>query len=291
MASSYFFLNGLRLHYLYWNLDGDGPAIILLHDLGANARQWEPAVAALAAAGFTVLAPDLRGHGLTDDPDGLYSLDDYFADLSAFLAAADLSRPVLAGHGWGGLLALDYAARLSFGPRAPAGIVLANGGLIQWDETDWGEACRRLAPSGPEKLPLSGFLERLEQDGLPSDQECIPRLLASYHIDEDENLIPRLSSEKRLQIARAMWEYPIFNAFRKLRCPVLALPAAPAAGSQPPDPLLWELTQRGAERLAREVKTARVVWLNSASPHLLLERPGELAGHILEFTRSLPVHA
>lgn len=292
MPSSYLFLNGLRLHYLHWNLDGSGPAVVLLHDLSANARLWEPAAAELAASGFTVLAPDLRGHGLTDGPVGDYGFEVYAADLAAFIAAADLSRPVLAGHGWGGLLALDYASRAAFGPRAPAGIVLADGGMIQWDETGWEEARRRLAPPGAGEIPLSAFLERLDQgqsSWLP-DEEAVPRLLASYCMDEDETLTPRLSPEIRLQIARAIWEYPTHAAFRRLRCPALALPAAPAAGAQPHDPLVWELNLRGVDRLAREMKAGRVVWLTRASPHLLLEQPAVLAGRILEFARSLPVH-
>jgi pimeloyl-ACP methyl ester carboxylesterase len=295
MPSSYLFINGLRFHYLHWNLEESGQPVVLLHGLGANARTWEPVAGRLAEAGLALLAPDLRGHGLTDSPDGDYGFAAYAADLGAFLAALDLSRPALIGHSWGALLALDYAGRFSFGPRAPAALVLVDGGLVQLDEAGagWEETRRRLLPPLPAGLPLSSFLERLEEglDGWKPDESVIPLILASYRIDEDEALTPRLSYENQMKIVQAMQEYQTHSAYRKVRCPVLALPAAPGPGLEQEDPLYWELKQRGAERLSQELKGARLHWLEAAAQDLPLERPDELARLILDFLRSLPAGA
>lgn len=290
MPSSYLYLNGLRHHYLHWNLEDNGSPLLFLHALGANARTWEPVAACLAGEGYTLLAPDLRGHGQTDSPDEDYSLAAIASDLASFLAMADLGRPVIIGHAWGALLALDYAARFPFGPRAPAGIVLVDGGLAQWDEVAWDQARTRLAPSQPENIPLSDFLERMQAglNGWVPDEETIPLILASYQIDDEELLCSRLSSENRHKLAREMWEYRTGNAFQKLRCPVLALPASPLPGAAPADPLVWELTRNGVERFAQGKNRVHLEWIPAASAEILLEQPQALADHILVFVRSLP---
>src|SRR3990172_1189951 len=100
MNSSYFLLNGLRVHYLHWNLGDAGRPVVLLHGLASNARIWELVAPELVLAGLVPLAPDLRGHGLTDKPDGDYGFETYRRDLLAFLDAAQVERPVLVGHSW-----------------------------------------------------------------------------------------------------------------------------------------------------------------------------------------------
>ena len=63
-------LDGLRLHV---RKEGNGPCVTLLHALGANHSIWDAQAEALAQR-FTVLRPDLRGHGRSDAPEGAYTL-------------------------------------------------------------------------------------------------------------------------------------------------------------------------------------------------------------------------
>src|SRR5512133_1636959 len=128
MPSSYLFLNDLRVHYLHWNLEDGGQPAVLLHGLASNARIWERTVPFLTQNGLVPLAPDGRGHGLTDKPDGDYGFDTFQGDLAAFINATHMERPLLIGHSWGAALALYYAARVAVGPRAPLGLVLVDGG-------------------------------------------------------------------------------------------------------------------------------------------------------------------
>ena len=232
MPSSYLFLNGLRVHYLSWNFGEGKVPLILLHDLASNARAWERVGPLLAAGGWSPLAPDLRGHGLTDKPGGDYGFDAFTRDLAAFVDAFSLERPVLVGHSWGGMLAIDYAARFTFGPHAPAGLVLVDGGAIQWDDAPEHNrnAIRFPAASAYlEGLSLQALLDRFtgtHQKWQPDDGS-ISALLASFEITEEETVHPRLSYDHYMQILREMWAYPTYQRIERVRCPVCLLPVLP----------------------------------------------------------------
>src|SRR5437868_5371474 len=60
-------VNGVRLHYVE---AGDGPLVVLLHGFPEFWFSWRRQIPALAAAGFRVLAPDLRGYNESDKPAG-----------------------------------------------------------------------------------------------------------------------------------------------------------------------------------------------------------------------------
>ena len=55
---------------MHYRIAGDGPLVLLLHGWPQTGRCWHRVQPALAAAGYTVVAPDLRGYGLTDKPTG-----------------------------------------------------------------------------------------------------------------------------------------------------------------------------------------------------------------------------
>src|SRR5438067_6119228 len=61
-------IDGVRLHFVE---AGSGPPVILLHGFPEFWYSWRNQIPALAAAGFHVLAPDLRGYDLSDKPEGV----------------------------------------------------------------------------------------------------------------------------------------------------------------------------------------------------------------------------
>jgi pimeloyl-ACP methyl ester carboxylesterase len=98
----------LRMHCLEY--PGGPPTLLLLHSLTGNARIFDGLVAAGLAPAFRVLAPDLRGRGETETRFAGYSLDDGCADLIALLDALGVARVAVAGHSFGGLLGIYFAA-------------------------------------------------------------------------------------------------------------------------------------------------------------------------------------
>ena len=90
---------------LHYEVTGDGPPVVLLHQGVVDSRVWEPQLAALAER-FTVVRYDRRGFGRSPRFDGAYSPLD---DLRAVLDAAGIERAALVGGSQGGKIALDAA--------------------------------------------------------------------------------------------------------------------------------------------------------------------------------------
>src|SRR6185295_6389070 len=122
---------GDRIHFLDWGGPGR-PGIVLVHGLAGSAWAWTPVARRLREARRTV-AMDLRGHGLSDAPTapGAYELAVLASDVvavaegSGALETAPGSGIVLAGHGFGAIIAAVAAAEL--GERCRR-LVLVDGG-------------------------------------------------------------------------------------------------------------------------------------------------------------------
>ncbi len=293
MTSSYLFLNGLRVHYLRWSppegFDPPNlPPVVLLHGLASNARIWELTAPYLAEKGFAPLAPDARGHGLTDKPGDGYSFESVSRDLAAFIDTCGLEKPLLVGHSWGGNLALDYAARFPFGPLAPCGIVLVDGGMTELDDTPdatWEKVRERLTPPPLAGMPVDLFVARLKEwnaSWQPSNQ-VISIILANFEIREDDTIIPHLSLEHHMQIVRAMWEFKTYERYSRLHCPMLMVPARSKEPHTPSEQAFLAAKQRGVEQARQAIPGLKVHWMEDSIHDVPLQHPAELAGLIGEF--------
>lgn len=105
------------------------PPVVLAHGWGCSAYVFRYTMPALADAGFRAIAFDLKGHGLSDKPQGAaeYTIDALVEHLRQVLDALGLERPVLAGHSMGGSLIYHFAARYpervrGLGLISPAGL-------------------------------------------------------------------------------------------------------------------------------------------------------------------------
>jgi epoxide hydrolase 4 len=97
-------VNGVRLHYVE---AGAGPLVVLLHGFPEFWYSWRQQIGPLVAAGFHVLAPDLRGYNLSDKPPGVhaYRVESLTADVAGLIRHVGESSAAVIGHDWGGVLA------------------------------------------------------------------------------------------------------------------------------------------------------------------------------------------
>ncbi len=95
-----------------YEVTGDGRPVMLLHGFPDSGRLWRHQVPALAAAGFQVIVPDLRGYGRSDKPEDVpaYAIPLLAADVLAILADLKISKAHLVGHDWGAALAWGLAS-------------------------------------------------------------------------------------------------------------------------------------------------------------------------------------
>jgi pimeloyl-ACP methyl ester carboxylesterase len=100
--------DGIDLHVV---MAGGGPPIILLHGFPENWRSWRRQIPVLAAAGFSVLVPDMRGYNLSGRPleQHAYQSDHLVADVAALVRATGHPRAHIVGHDWGGIIAWTFA--------------------------------------------------------------------------------------------------------------------------------------------------------------------------------------
>ena len=124
-------INGIQLHYLEY--PGPGPALVLLPGLTANAHLFDGLIVAGLAAHYHVIAPDLRGRGLSDKPLTGYSMADHAADIIGLLDHLHLEQCVLCGHSYGGLVAFYMAAQ--FPERIHHLIILDSSHLLVAERT------------------------------------------------------------------------------------------------------------------------------------------------------------
>lgn len=101
--------DGLELHVVR---AGNGPPVILLHGFPEGWRSWRNQIEELAAAGFTVIVPDLRGYGESDQPrDELaYRLRHLVEDVACLVRSSGSRVASIAGHDWGGIVAWAFAS-------------------------------------------------------------------------------------------------------------------------------------------------------------------------------------
>jgi pimeloyl-ACP methyl ester carboxylesterase len=102
--------DGIQLHVV---AAGKGPPVILLHGFPENWHSWRKQIPVLVAAGFSVLAPDLRGYNLSDRPaaQSAYRLEHLVRDVAALVRATGHPRSHIIGHDWGGVIAWAFAGQ------------------------------------------------------------------------------------------------------------------------------------------------------------------------------------
>ena len=105
---------------------GTGPALLLLHGLGCNHTTWEPVIDDLAKR-FTVIAPDLLGHGLSDKPRADYSVGGYANGVRDLLTVLGIDKVTVVGLSFGGGVAMQFAYQ--FPERTERLVLVASGGL------------------------------------------------------------------------------------------------------------------------------------------------------------------
>jgi non-heme chloroperoxidase len=174
---------GPRLHYAEWG-NRTGEAIVFLH---AYADSWFSygRVLPLLSAEYHAFAPDQRGHGESDKPECCYTVDDFAADVDAFMDAVGIEEATLVGDSSGGLIAqriaLSYPRRVSRLVLIGSPTSLANNeAVMKWWE----------------------FVRTLED---PVSPEFVRELLASIiHHPVPEKFLERAVSES-LKVPARVW--------------------------------------------------------------------------------------
>ncbi len=112
-----------------FRIAGSGPAILLIHGIGDNSTTWSSVQSTLAQR-FTVIAPDLLGHGKSDKPRADYSVAAYANGMRDLLSVLDVERVTVVGHSLGGGVAMQFAYQF---PQLVDRLILIGAGGVTKD--------------------------------------------------------------------------------------------------------------------------------------------------------------
>jgi pimeloyl-ACP methyl ester carboxylesterase len=116
----------LHGHRVAYRKAGDGPVVVLVHGITSSSASWAHVMPRLARR-FTVIAPDLLGHGESAKPRGDYSLGAYASGVRDLLVALGHDRATFVGHSLGGGIAMQLAYQ--FPERCERLVLVDSGGL------------------------------------------------------------------------------------------------------------------------------------------------------------------
>jgi 3-oxoadipate enol-lactonase len=112
-------INGADLHY---RIEGSGIPLILVHGLGMDRTMWDLQVPVFSQD-YQVITYDLRGHGLSEAPDHLTSIDLFADDLDQLLHFLGLRKAAVIGLSLGGRIAMRFSLKY---PRQVQALILAD---------------------------------------------------------------------------------------------------------------------------------------------------------------------
>jgi pimeloyl-ACP methyl ester carboxylesterase len=122
----------LHGHGMAYRQAGSGPVVVLVHGITSNSATWKRVMPNLAER-FTVIAPDLAGHGESAKPKGDYSLGAHASSLRDLLLTLGHERATLVGHSLGGGIAMQFSYQ--FPERCERLVLVDSGGLgrdVSW---------------------------------------------------------------------------------------------------------------------------------------------------------------
>jgi pimeloyl-ACP methyl ester carboxylesterase len=264
----------------------DRPVALLLHGFPEGKESWEPQLVALAEAGWRAVAPDLRGYGGTDAPQGVdaYAMPHLVADVEGLISALGEDQVDLIGHDWGSLVGWPFVSRHPGLVRTWTSLSVPNPvALARASGLDGGPS------PDPDQQARSSYIGLLNKVGKAEEvllEDNAQRLRAMYRFGPDPETIP----EDVVDAFVKGFERPGrltagLNYYRANLKPAAYLAYPPC-----PDPitpstlLLWGDQDPALGRLAVD-QTAGTV----EGPYRLMVLEG--AGHWLQFERAAEVSA
>ncbi len=281
---------GERIHVLDWGGPGGAtlPPLVLVHGLSSTGWAWAP-VARRLAGRTRVLAPDLRGHGLSEAPRMGYDLESLAYDVLTVATAAGYGsegdgRPVvLAGHGFGALVA-GTAARLQ--PADVAGLALVDAGweaLADAMGIEADEFLRGLADPPEVLRSMEAYLaDRRDYD--PATWDADQERAARAAVDEkyQGRVVPLVRRFALAGCVDAMFAYRPEDVLGSYAGPLLIVVAeAGGADDEAARERRVALEEQLRPRAAAGLAAPRVVRYGGVGHNLMRYRPEELSGELL----------
>jgi len=244
---------------LFFEEHGAGTPVVLLHGYPLDHTIWQEVVPTLAEHA-RVIVPDLRGHGRSDAPEGIYTMRQIADDVAGLLDALELPGAVVVGHSMGGYAALAFAQAY---PQRLLGLgMVASQAAADSSE---GRAGRLVTAREVQQQGMAGIA-----DSMPARLTTQARLLPTLR-----SLILATSPAGAAGILMGMAERPDMTSFLAQ----ISAPAVVIAGDS--DALIP--FDRSVE-MAHKLQQARLVTVPGSGHMPMMEFPGIVAAALVELS-------
>jgi 3-oxoadipate enol-lactonase len=244
---------------LYYEVNGAGPALLLLHGLGSSTRDWEAQVPEFCKK-YKVVTFDLRGHGRSDKPSGPYSPGLFAADTAGLLTALGIESAHVVGESLGGAVAFQLA--ISFPARVRT-LVIVNSAPMMADKQT---AEQRVAVVRQHGVRAMG--ELLGKGLFPKPEQASLRATFTERWAEND---PQAYIEATLSLVG--WD--VTDRLGSIRCPTLVISA---------DQDYWPLAAK--EAYTKLIPGARLVVIPDSHHALPIEKPQEFNTVLWQFMKA-----
>ena len=270
----------LHMHYLDWNIPSGSEeqpsetTVLALHGL-ASSCHWYDLVIPLLAGTYRFIAPDQRGHGLTDQPPTGYDWRTVAGDLVSLMDHLGLERAALIGHSWGAFVALAMAAMY---PDRVSRLALIDGGFFDWTlwpGANWESFQQRLSPRDVSGTRQE-FLDRLREQLEECWSEQLERIVMSMvRVGADGLVRDILEPTNHAQVLEAMWKEPSSAFYSRVSCPTLIVAAGRRSTAGNTE--FARMREEMAAAAQAAIKDCTVEWIPDTTHDIGYHKPQELA--------------
>ncbi len=256
-------IDGVGIEY---QVSGTGPeTVVLLNGIAMSISHWKPVSDHLVAAGYRVLAHDLRGQLLSDRPDGPYSLELHARDLSGLLARLGFGAAHVVGTSYGAEVALTFARDY---PEATLSVVSIDG-VTEYDAVLGAavESWKAAALSDPRVFYRTILPWNYSAGYLVANREALARR------EDAIASLPRSWFEAFALLCDSFLAIDLTKDLGRIACPCLAMVAG---GDILKGPSYARIIERG-------VPGAKYHEIPGAGHAVVVERPDAVADSLLGF--------
>ncbi len=271
-------IGDLDLHYL--DSGGNQDVILMLHGL-ASSCHWYDLISPFLTEHHRLIIPDQRGHGKTTQASNGYDWYTLSRDVMALVDELGLETVTVAGHSWGGNVAINIAA---YYPDRIKALIMIDGGFFTPEimpGATWDQFRSRLSPRKVEGT-RDEYLAYMKRGLEPCWSQEVQRiLLTMVWEDVSGQVVDILKEDNHAQIVRAMWEYPASTTWSKIVCPTLIIPAESVRMSHSG----LNIRKKVVELAHEAIEDSEVFWMRDTIHDIGWDKPAELAFAIDQFVR------
>tara|TARA_B100000965_G_scaffold320292_1_gene281315 strand:+ start:20 stop:793 length:774 start_codon:yes stop_codon:yes gene_type:complete len=246
----------------HYSVTGSGPAIFLIHGIGAAEDAWR-FIAPKLSKNFTVITYDLRGHGKSPVTNKNFRLDELVLDLERVREKTNFDKAHFVGHSLGGMIAPYYAK--NYPDRVlSVGMLSTVADRSEEDSKKVWKVINEMEEKGIDKTLEKLTTRWFTDEFIENNYELVARRLKQV-VDTDPEVF--------LNVFRIYAKTEMISWLKELTKPCLLMTGENDGGCTP----------KHNEKMAKKIKNSKLVILPNLKHSFLIEAPNQITDNLINF--------